>query len=91
MKNVIGHLIRITLNLVDCFEEYIHFHLLILIIQEYVFLHLFVLTLISFIRVLDSFLKQRSVASLGKFIPSYFIFIVVMVHGIVSNPLSAIL
>ena len=45
--------------------------------------HLFVSSLISFFSVLQ-FSEYRSFASLGRFIPRYFILFDVMVNGIVS-------
>jgi len=45
--------------------------------------HLFVLSLISFMSILQ-FSVYRSFASLGSFIPRYFILFVAMVHKIVS-------
>ena len=58
--------------------------MLILPIQEHgVSLHLFVSFLISFISVLW-FSACRSLASLGRFIPRYFILLVAMVNGSVS-------
>ena len=56
----------------------------ILPIQEYgVSLHVFVFFLISFISVLQ-FSEYRSFASLGSFIPRYFILFVAVVNGSVS-------
>ena len=60
------------------------FTILILLIHEHgIFLHLFVSSLIPFISVLQ-FSIYRSFASLGSFIPKYFILFVAMVNGIVS-------
>ena len=58
--------------------------ILFLPIQENaIFFHLFVSSLIPFISVLY-FSEYRSLVSLGRFIPKYFIIFGVMVNGIVS-------
>uniref|UniRef100_A0AC11E4W7 Uncharacterized protein n=1 Tax=Ovis aries TaxID=9940 RepID=A0AC11E4W7_SHEEP len=60
------------------------FTILILLIHEHgIFLHLLVSSLISFISVLY-FSIYRSLVSLGRYIPKYFIFFFAMVNGIVS-------
>ena len=66
--------------------------MLILLIQEHgILLHLFMSSLISFISVLQ-FSEYKSFASLGRFIPRYFILFVAVVNGSVSlNSLSDIL
>ena len=57
---------------------------LILPVQEHgIYFHLFVSSSVSFISVLQ-FSEYRSFASLGRFIPRYFILFDVMVNGIVS-------
>ena len=84
VKNTIGSLIRITLNLQIAFGSIVIFTILILQIYEHgIFLHLFVSSLISFISVLQ-FSIYRSFVCLGRFIPKYFILFVAMVNGIVS-------
>ena len=58
--------------------------ILILPIHEHgISFHLFVSSSISFISVLQ-FLEYRSFASLGRFIPRYFILFAAIVNGIVS-------
>ena len=58
--------------------------MLILPMQEHgIHFHLFVLSLISFMSILQ-FSVYRSFASLGSFIPRYFILFVAMVNEIVS-------
>ena len=60
------------------------FTVLILAIQEHgLFLHLFMSSLISFISVLY-FSDYKSLTSLGRFIPRYFILFVAMVNESVS-------
>ena len=83
VENAIGNLIGIALNLQIALGSIIIFIILILPIQEHgICLHLFVSSLISFISVL-LFSEYRSFASLGRFIPKYFILFVAMVKGIV--------
>ena len=91
MKNAIGSLIRIALNLLIALGSLFIFTMLILPIQEHgISLHLLVSSLISFISVLEfsayrSFISLgRSFISLGRFIPRYFILFVAMVNGSVS-------
>ena len=60
------------------------FIILILLIHEHgIFLRLLVSSLISFISVLE-FSIYRSLVSLGRYIPKYFILFIAMVNGIVS-------
>ena len=67
VKNTIGSLIRIVLNLLIILDSILIFTILILPIQGHgIFLHLFVPFLISFIRVL-LFPVYTSFDSLGKF------------------------
>ena len=74
IKNAIGNLIGITLNLYIALGSRGIFTILILPIQEHgISLHLLVSSLISFISVLY-FSAYRSFVSLGRFIPRYFIF-----------------
>ena len=75
---------------VDCFGQFTHFHLLILLIHEHglflihgIFLHLFLSSLTSFISVFQSSI-YRSFVSLDRFIPKYFILFVPVVNGITS-------
>ena len=83
VKNVIGNFIRIALKLQITLGSIVIFTILILPIQEHgISLHLFVSSLISFISILQ-FSEYRSFASLGRFIPSYFILFDAMVNGIV--------
>ena len=78
VKNATGSLIGIALGSIVIFT------MLILPIQEHgISLHLFVSSLISFISVLE-FSADRSLGSLGRFIPRYFILFVAMVNGSVS-------
>ena len=72
MKNAIGNLIGIALNLQIALGSIVVVTVLILPIQEHgISLHLFGLSLISFVSVGDVCI-QTSV-SLGRFIPKYFI------------------
>ena len=84
MKNTVGSLIGIALNLLIALGSIVILTILILPIHEHgIFLHLFVSSLISFINVLW-FSIYRSFVSLGRYIPKYFILFVAMVNGIVS-------
>ena len=84
VKNAIGNLIGIALNLQIALGSIVIFTILILPIQENsISLHLLVSSLISFINVLQ-FSAYRSYFSLGRFIPRYFILFVAMVNGIAS-------
>ena len=84
MKNAIGNLIGIALNLLIAFGSIIIFTILILPAQEHgTSLHLFVSSLMSFIGVLY-FSVYSSFVSLGRFIPRYFILFVATVNGIDS-------
>ena len=84
LKNTVGSLIGIALNLQIAQGSTLIFTILILPIHEHgIFLHLFVSSLISFISVLY-FSIYRSFVSLGSFIPKYFILFIAMVNGIVS-------
>ena len=72
VKNTIGNLIGITLNLKIVFGSILNFTILIFPSQECgISLHLFTSSLISFISVLW-FSMYSSFVSLGKFIPRYF-------------------
>ena len=83
VKNAIGNLIGITLNLQIALGSTDTFTILIVSVQEHGFsLDLFVLSLISFISILQ-ISEYRSFASLGKFIPRYFILFVVMIKEVV--------
>ena len=83
MKNTIGSLIEIALNLLTALGSMVILTILILQIREHgVAFHLFVLSSISFISVLQ-FSGYRSFTSLGRFIPRYFILFDVIVNGIV--------
>ena len=82
VKNAIGNLIGIALNLLIAFGRIVIFTILILPIQEHgISLHLFVSSLISFISVLREY---RSFVSLGRFILRHLILFVAVVNGIVS-------
>ena len=84
VRNAIGNLIGITLNLWIAFGSIVIFTILSLPTQEHeISLHLFMLSLISFISVL-SFSVYSSFVSLGKFVPRYLILFVAMVNGINS-------
>ena len=84
VKNAIGNLIGITLNLCIAFGSIVILTILILPTQEHgISVHLFMLPLISFISVLQ-FSLYSSFVSLGKFIPRYLIIFVAMVNGIDS-------
>ena len=80
MKNAIGDLIEIALNLMIALGSIVIFTILILLIQEHgISLHMFVSSLISFMSV-KSISEYRSFTSLGKFILRYFILFVSMVN-----------
>ena len=84
LENAIGSLIGIALNLWIALGSIVIFTMLILPIQEHgIPLNLFVSFLISFISVLY-FSAYRSLTSLGRFIPRYFILFVAVVSGSVS-------
>ena len=84
VKNTVGTLIGIALNLQIALGSILIFTILILLVHEHgIFLHLFVSSLISFTSGLQ-FSIYRSFVSLGKYIPKYFILFVAMVSGIVS-------
>ena len=84
MKNTVGSLIGIALNLLIAFDSILIFKILILPIHEHgIFLHLFVSSLISFISVLQ-FSMYRSFVSLGRYTPKYLILFVAVMNGIVS-------
>ena len=84
VKNATGNLTEIALNLKTALSSTAILPMLILLIQEHsISFHLFVLSSISFTSVLY-FSKYKSFASLGRFIPGYFILFNVMVNGIVS-------
>ena len=83
MKNVLGNLIGIALNLLIALGSIVILILLTLPFQEHgISFHLFVSSLISFISGLFS--EYRSFVSLGRFTPRYFILFDLMVNGIVS-------
>ena len=80
VKNTVGSLIGIALNLQIALGTILIFTILILLTHEHgIFLHLLVSSLISFTSVL-----YRSLVSLGRYIPNYFILFIAMVNGIVS-------
>ena len=84
LKNAIGSLIGIALNLYIAFSILFLFTILILQFQEYgIFLQLFASCLISFISVLH-LSEYRCLPSLEKFIPRYFILFIAMVNGVVT-------
>jgi len=84
VKNVLGNLIGIALNLQIALGSTVILTILILPIQEHgITFHLFVLSLLSFINILQ-FSEYRSFVSLGRFILRYFILFDVIVNGIVS-------
>ena len=84
VKNTVGSLIGIALSLQIALGSILIFTILILLIHEHgVFLQLLVSSLISFTRVLQFYI-YRSLVSLGRYIPKYFILFVAMVNGIVS-------
>ena len=84
LKNNIGSLIGIALNLQITLGSILIFTILILLIHGHdISLHLSVSSLISFVNVLQ-FSINRSFVSLGRYIPKYFLLFVAMVNGIVS-------
>ena len=83
MKNAIGNLIGIALNLQISLCNIVIVTELILPIQEHgISLHLFVLSLISFISIGDVCIQVF--VSLSRFIPKYFIILNETVNGFVS-------
>ena len=81
VKNSIGDLVGIALNLQIIFGSIVIFIMLILLTQEHgISLHLFMLSLISFLNVLY-FSVYRSYVSLG-FFPRHLILFGAMVNGI---------
>ena len=84
MKNIIGNLIGIALNLWVALGCKVIFTMLISPIQEHgKSRHLFVLSLTASISVLQ-FSAYRCFLSLGKFIPEYCVLFVSVVNEIVS-------
>ena len=84
VKNTVGILIGIALNLWIALGSILICTILILPVHEHgVFLHLFVSSLISFISVLW-FSIYRSFDSLGRYIPKYFILLIMIVNEIIS-------
>ena len=82
VKNAIGNLTGIALNLQITFSSIVIFTILILPTQEHgLSLHLFMLSLTSFVSVLQ-FSVYSSFVSLGRFIPRYFILFVARVNEI---------
>ena len=74
VKNSIGEMVGIALNLSIAFGSIVIFTILILPTQEHgISLHLFMSSLTTFISVLQ-FPVYCSFVSLGKFIPRYLIF-----------------
>ena len=74
----------IALNLQIALGSILIFTIVILLTHEHgIFLHLLVSSLISFTSVLQ-FSIYRSLVSLGRYIPKYFILFIAMVNGIVS-------
>ena len=70
VKNVLGNLIRIGLNLLIALGSVVILIILTLSIQEHgISFHLFVSSLMSFISVLQ-FSEYKSFVSLGRFTPS---------------------
>ena len=84
VKNTVGSLIGIALNLQIALGSMAILTMMILPIHEHgIFLHLFVSSLIYFISDLQ-FSMYGSSVSLGRYTPKYFILFVAMVNGIVS-------
>ena len=84
VKNAIGILIGIELNLYIAMSDMVILTIFMILIQEHcISFHLFVSSSISFIGVLE-FSKHRAFTSLGRFIPRFVFFFYVMVNGIVS-------
>ena len=82
--NTVGSLIGIALNLQIALGSILIFTILIFLINEHgIFLHLLVSSWISFTNVLQ-FSLYRSLVSLVRYIPKYFILFIAMVNGIVS-------
>ena len=85
LKNTVGSLIWIALNLLIVLGSILIFTIAILPIHEHgIFLHLFVSSLILFINVLWFSVYRSFFFPLGRFTPKYFILFVAMVNGIVS-------
>ena len=83
VKNAIGSLIGIALNLYIALGSAVIFTMLILPIQEHgISLHLFLLSLISFIS--DIVFCIEVFSPFGRFIPRYFILFVATVNESVS-------
>ena len=73
IKNAIGILIGIELNLYIAIGNMLILIIFMTLIQEHcIYFHLFVSSSVSFIGVLE-FSKHRSFTSLGRFFPRYFI------------------
>ena len=84
LKNTVGSLTGIALNIQIALGSILIFTILILLINEHgIFLQLFVSSLISFSSILQ-FSIYRSFVSLGRFIPKYFIFFIATVNEIFS-------
>ena len=84
MKNVLGNLIGIALNLYIALDSIVIVIILTLPVHEHgISFHLFVSSFISFISILQ-FSEYRSFVSVGRFTPRYFILLDVMVNGIAS-------
>ena len=84
VKNTVGSLIGIALNLQIALGSILMFTILILPIHEHgIFLHLLVFSLISFTRV-SQFSIYKSLVYLSRYIPKYFILFIAMVNRIVS-------
>uniref|UniRef100_A0A8D0R0E3 Uncharacterized protein n=2 Tax=Sus scrofa TaxID=9823 RepID=A0A8D0R0E3_PIG len=84
VKNVLGNLIGIALNLEIASGSIVILIILTLLIQEHgMSFHLFVSSLISFISVLE-FSEYRSFVSLGRFTPRYFILLDAMANRVAS-------
>ena len=81
VKNAIGILIGIELNLYIAMSDMVILTIFMILIQEH-YIFPSVSSSISFIGVLE-FSKHRAFTSLGRFIPRYFFFYV-MINGIVS-------
>ena len=83
VKNAIGILIGIALNLQIALGRMVILTILILPVQEHgISSHLFVSSSISFISVLQfSEYRNRSFASLGRFIPKYLIHFDAIISG----------
>ena len=82
VKNTVGSLIGIALNLQIALGSILIFT--VLIHERGLFLQLYVSSLISFISVLQFYI-YRSFVSLGRFIAKYFILFITMVNEIISS------